>query len=367
MVLTFGFPSPEDFVKGFFEAFTKFLGGTAEEAIEKALRSITENTPELNPSSLLMELYDGALAISLILGVVASAIQLIRVVRLGEWSSFVDFAKIVPITYLFGATLPVLAFVIARFLGDIHRGIVEWILGSPLDENTFDFRLDAGFDLFSVIIGWMGGALLQLESYLLIKLMPMSLLVIIITFALRWFGFLGNGLFTFAVGLMCAQLFGTTAMVLVLCLFWLGAPASVFDASYLAVAMLTTALVPFVVFFAYYKFGFSQRVSGVMESRLVTSQIAARNQAYGAEGGRSGVASKVAMAGAGAVAGALIARETSGGRPDDVSALDHQRSRASDRMMLGASMAARSHPVTSVALLMGSKIIKPRKEGVGGD
>lgn len=353
-----GWPSPEDFARGFFGALQNIFGDTVEEAIASALEGLSKNTPSLDLSSPVLERYDGMFAIALLLGTLASAVHLLRVIKLEEWSSVVDFVKIVPLTFMFGTALPYATYLVTDMLGDVHHSIVEWILDKPLDEKTFDFSVTGGFNPFALIVGWIGGGVLQAESYVLVKLMPHMMLVLILVFALRWFGVIGDGLFTISVGIFFTVLFGTTAMILVLSMFFLGAN-SAFQATYLAVAIFITALMPLVIFVAYFKFGFSQKVKGVMDTRLISSRISVRSRSHPESGG-SGLASKVAFASAGAVAGALIARETGGGRPEGVSTTDYQRDKTADRLMMGASMAAKSHPVTAVAMLYGSKLLKTK-------
>lgn len=358
-----GFPSPDDFVRGFFDALKGIFGDSVQEAIASALRSLSENTPSLDLSSPVLDRYDGMFAIALLLGCLASAVQLFRIIKLQDWTSVVDFAKIVPLTFMFGTALPYATYLLTDMIGDIHHNIVEWILDKPLDDHTFDFSVSGGFNPFALFVGWVGGGVLQAESYVLVKLMPHMMLVLILVFALRWFGVLGDGLFTISVGIFFTVLFGTTAMILVLSLFFLGASGA-FPATYLCVAIFITALMPLVIFIAYFKFGFSQRVKGVMDTRLISSRIGIRNRSNPESGG-SGLASKIALASAGAVAGALIARETGGGRPEGTSMMDHQRGKTADRLMMGATMASKSHPVTAVAMLVGSKVLRPRPKPPG--
>ncbi len=348
-----GIPGAEDIVNAFLNALRRIFGDDAKEAVANALNKLKDNVPVLDLDSATFERYDGMFALALAIGFVAVALQLIRVVKLGNYESVFDAVKIVPLIYFFGATLPYLTSMLAGVVGDAHRGIIGLVTGQSADE-AFKFSFKGDFGFFSWLFGWIGGSLLNVESEVMIKLLPQSLLVIVLLFGLRWFGFMGDGLFVIFVGIGVTMLVGSLGMVLALSLFYMGGQES-FGSSYVVSAVFCASVIPLAIFWAYFKFGFSQKVSGVMETRQLNTAISARTTGNASSGGLAG---KLSTAGLGALAGALYARSQNE-RDPSVSRGDHMRNSMSDRMMIGASVMSKTNPLATAALLMGSRIVKP--------
>ena len=349
-----GIPDAEDIVKAFMNALRRIFGDDAKEAISNALNKLKDNVPVLDLDSATFERYDGMFALAIALGFVAVALQLIRVVKLADYESVFDAVKIVPLIYFFGATLPYVTSMLAGVVGDAQKGIIGLVTGQSADE-AFEFSINGDFGFFSWLFGWIGGGLLNLESEVMIKLLPQSLLVIVLVFGLRWFGFMGDGMFVIFVGIGLTLLLGSLGMVFVLAIFYMGSQDA-FGASYVVAAVFVTSMVPILIFWAYFKFGFNQKVSGVMEMRQLNTAISARTAGNASSGGLAG---KMSAAGLGALAGSLYARSQNERDPSQ-SRGDNVRSNMSDRMMMGASAMSRTNPLATAALLMGSRIVKPR-------
>lgn len=358
-----GIPDAEDFVKAFLGALQKIFGGSAQEAIRSALNDLKDNVPVLDLASATFERYDGMFALSLSLGFIATALQLIRVVKLNTYESVFDAVKIIPIVYMFGAILPYATSVVAGMVGDFHVGIIEFVTQRSIDKDTFRFTLSGDFGFFSTIFGWIGGGLLNFESELMIQLLPQSLLVIVLVFGLRWFGFLGDGLFVIFVGIGFTMLVGSTVMVISLSLFFIGAQDS-FSAGYIATAVFVSCLMPLLVFWIYFKFKFSQKVSGIMEMRQLNTAISVRTTGNAASGGLAG---KVTAAGLGALGGSLYANSQGQGRDPNISRSDHMRTVLHDKMTMTAAVASRTNPLATAALLMGAKFVKASPKSDSSD
>jgi hypothetical protein len=352
-------PSGDDLVKDFFKALGGLFKGNAKEALLNALRSLSDNVVNLNNSNPMLQPYDGAFAIALVCATVASAIQLFRVMKLAEWEALIDVFKPVPITFLVGSSLPYVAAKISSELNKLYSDLGEWAYGKPIDKKTFDYASEQDFGFFSSIAAWVGGKLLDLEVNIMYEWLPFVLLVLALTVGLRWFGFFGDGLFVVFFGLGITILVSPLLMFLIMCFALRMVSGSALTPGYIATAVFIASLVPFIIFGLYFSSsGFKRKVAGMMEARQINTAISSRTHGDAASGGMAG---KVAAAGAGALAGSLVASHFGNPRPDDVSRLAHARERTSDSLAQRAMFMTRSNPILSMGLLLGAKALRPRK------
>lgn len=351
-----GIPDAEDIVNAFFGALQKIFGNSAQEALRGALNDVADNIPSLDLSDPVFDRYDGMFAIALLCATIATALQLFRMLRLHDWETVIDFLKILPITYLIGASLPYVSSVAAGAIGNLHKDSAEWIMDRPLNGKSFDFEFDGDFGLVELVVGWAGGWLLEQESQIFIDLLPRTLLVLILLFGLRWFGVMGDGMFVITFGITVITLVSPTVMLLTLGVFFMNAKQN-YGATYVVTAVAITAVIPIFLLWLYFKLKLPQRVAGIMESRALNTQISKRT-AGSASGG--GVAGKAALAGAGMAAGSLVAAHYGDGRDVGTTRRDYVRDKMYGQMASKAAMAARTNPVAAVGLLMGAKLLKPK-------
>lgn len=351
--------SPEEAIQKLADAVLKLFGNNASESLSKALKEIAAFTPVDQGSRYFTEAYDGAFALSLVLGALATLLWLYRAVRLEEVESLLTVAKIIPIIFVVGSSLPHAAYVFSNELNDFNAGLVEFFTDKPAEDNGFKLGLPSALNFIDSLMAWAAGIVLQLEGKLLVFYLPFVMTILLLTLGLRWLGMLGDAFFVFMMGVMFVVLFGRTAIIAIVGIFVFLPQKYGYEPSMTVIAFSTllAAAAPIVMLVLYYTTNLSRKMHGVMDSRGLSNRIA--SQSGTGSGAVSQLSKRLYQAGAGAAAGAVIAKASGNGKPDGTSRLDNIRSTGSNALAAkGMTALATKHPVTAVAYITGSRLLR---------
>jgi hypothetical protein len=351
--------SPEEAIKKLVDAVLGIFGSSASKSLTKALKEIASFTPIDQDGRYFTEVYDGAYAFSLIFGGLASLLWLYRAVRLEEVESLWNALKSILTVFIVGAFLPHAAYVFTNQLNDFNAGLVEFFTGKPVEDNAFKIGIPDALNFVDGAMAWVAGIVLQLEGKILVFYLPFVMTLLLLTLGLRWLGMLGDAFFVFMMGVMFVVLFGRTAIIGIVGFMVLMPQKYGYDPSMTIIAFSTllAACAPIAMLVLYYVTNLSRKMHGVMDSRSLSNRITSKESSGSSASSRW--SQRLYQAGAGAAAGAVIARASGNGRPDGVSRLDNLRSSGSAALAAkGMSALATKHPVTAVAYITGSKLLK---------